>query len=92
MHCCDIARTGHPLPTRFPDEWSQTNPTQRERIDSLSKANDTQTFANLNQQLKDTFSGTNTTENIPVNSSAETTEAEKKEHDGIIRRKTFEEL
>ncbi len=75
MHCCDIARTGQILPSSLPDEWSQTNIMPRDRINSLSKSTNNPTFANLNQQLKETFNQTNTTENNP---SAETTEAERK--------------
>jgi hypothetical protein len=78
MHCCDIARTGQILPSCFPDEWSPTNIVQRDRINSSSKSNENQTFANLNQQLKETFNQTATTENTPANPSAETTEAERK--------------
>jgi hypothetical protein len=51
MHCCDIARTGQILPSCFPDEWSQTNIVQRDRINSSLKSNENQT---------------NTTENTPA--------------------------
>jgi hypothetical protein len=78
MHCCDIARTGQTLPSYLPDEWSQTNIIQRDRISLSSKSNDNQTFANLNQQLKETFHQTNPTETTPTNSPAETTETDKK--------------
>jgi hypothetical protein len=78
MHCCDIARTGQTLPTHLPDEWLHTNIIQRERIDSSSKSNDNPTFANLNQQLKETFNQTKPTENTATNPSAEAAEAEQK--------------
>ncbi len=75
MHCCDIARTGQTLPVSLPDEWLPTNTIQRDRINSLPKSNDIPTYANLNQQLKETINQINTTED---NSTAETTEAERK--------------
>lgn len=75
MHCCGIARTGQTLPLTLPDEWLSTNITQRDRINSASKSNTIQTYANLNQQLKETFNQTNPTTETP---SAEETEAEKK--------------
>ncbi len=75
MHCCDIARTGQSLPFSLPDEWSPAHVMQRERIDTVPKSNNTQTFADLNKQLKETF---NTTETTPANPSNEATEAERK--------------
>ncbi|CAF3610041.1 unnamed protein product [Rotaria socialis] len=40
MHCCDIARTGLPLPTHFPDEWlvKNTAPTETAAANHLSDA------------------------------------------------------
>ncbi|CAF5128676.1 unnamed protein product, partial [Rotaria socialis] len=40
MHCCDIARTGQPLPTHFPDEWlvKNTAPTETAAANHLSDA------------------------------------------------------
>ncbi|CAF2190332.1 unnamed protein product [Rotaria magnacalcarata] len=40
MHCCDIARTGQPLPTHFPDEWLVKNiaPTEAAAANRLSDA------------------------------------------------------
>lgn len=78
MHCCDIARTGQTLPSRLPDEWLLSNQTQPERIDLSAQSNGNQAFANLNQQLKETFNQPNTTENAPANPSAESVEAERK--------------
>jgi hypothetical protein len=78
MHCCDIARTGQTLPSHLPDEWLQANITPRERIDSVTKSNGNQTFANLNQQLKDTFNVPKTTETNTTDVSAEAAEAERK--------------
>lgn len=70
MHCCDIARTGQPLPVSLPDAWLPANPAQEERKNSLSKTNEAPTYADLNQQLKETVQSSN--------SSAETSEAERK--------------
>ncbi len=75
MHCCDIARTGQTLPVSLPNEWLPTNTIQRDRINSSSKSNDIPTYAQLNQQLKETM---NTTETTPTNSSAEAAETERK--------------
>ncbi|CAF4201821.1 unnamed protein product, partial [Rotaria sordida] len=63
MHCCDIVRAGQILPTRLPDEWLNTTIAQRERIGSLGTSNVSSAFANINQELKDAFKFTTTTEN-----------------------------
>ncbi len=55
MHCCDIVRSGQTLPSRLPDEWLKGTQIQRERIGSIPKANISQAFSSLNQDLKDTF-------------------------------------
>ena len=68
MHCCDIARTGQTLPGSVPNEWLPTNTMQSDRS---SKSNDIPTYAQLNQQLKETINQTET--------SAEAAEAEKKQ-------------
>lgn len=59
MFCCDIARTGQPLPVSLPNAWLPTNPAQEERKNSLSKTNEALTYAELNQQLKDTVQSSN---------------------------------
>lgn len=68
MHCCDIVRSGQTLPSRLPDDWLKGTQIQRDRIGSVSKTNGNQVFANLNQELRDTFG----------NSSPETVELERK--------------
>lgn len=87
MHCCDIARTGQPLPTSLPDEWTPKNLIQRDQINSTSKTTTTSnlTYANLNQQLKETINQPNSTTSTEK-SSDEITEAEKK-----ITMQTYEE-
>ncbi|CAF3877940.1 unnamed protein product [Rotaria sp. Silwood1] len=74
MHCCDVVRAGQILPSRLPDDWLNTNTTQRERSNSLAKPNIYPAFININQELKDTFKSTITTENH----SPETVEIERK--------------
>ncbi|CAF1269575.1 unnamed protein product, partial [Rotaria sp. Silwood1] len=74
MHCCDVVRAGQILPSRLPDDWLNTNITQRERSNSLAKPNIYPAFININQELKDTFKSTITTENH----SPETVEIERK--------------
>ena len=59
MHCCDIARTGQPLPISLPDGWLPTNAVQDERKNSLPKSNETPSYAELNQQLKETIQASN---------------------------------
>ncbi len=68
MHCCDIVRAGQTLPSRLPDEWLTGTQTQLERKGSLAKPNVSQAFANLHQDLRDTFG----------NHSPETVELERK--------------
>jgi hypothetical protein len=74
MYCCDIIRSGQTLPSRLPDEWLQGTTIQRERTGSVVKSNSNQTFAFLNQELKDTFKTINPLESL----SDETTETERR--------------
>jgi hypothetical protein len=74
MYCCDIIRSGQTLPSRLPDEWLQGTTIQRERTGSVVKSNSNQTFAFLNQELKDTFKTINPMESL----SDETTETERR--------------
>lgn len=62
MHCCDIARSGQPLPTTFPDQWLQNAIAQQEQINPLAKRNDTPSFSSLNQQLKEVSNAANESE------------------------------
>lgn len=73
MHCCDIARTGQPLPTQFPDEWLIKNQQLNER-----KESDNRTVANTNQPLKETINLTKTPETEAERKSAMATYEEKR--------------
>ncbi|CAF3438151.1 unnamed protein product [Rotaria socialis] len=74
MHCCDVVRAGQILPSRLPDEWLPANTAQLERTGTLVKPYVQQAFANINQELKDTFKFTNTSESH----SPETVETERR--------------
>lgn len=56
MHCCELARTGQTLPQTLPNEWLVTNV-------QTTNSNETATYANLNEQLKETINQTNSTDN-----------------------------
>ncbi|CAF5218015.1 unnamed protein product, partial [Rotaria magnacalcarata] len=74
MHCCDVVRAGQILPSRLPDEWLPANTAQIERTGTLAKPYVQQAFANINQELKDAFKFTNTSESH----SPETVETERR--------------
>jgi intersectin len=65
MHCCDVARAGHALPSRVPDDWSNVQSAHREQTESVNKPLTSPLFMQLNQELRDvlTSSSTNTTDN-----------------------------
>ncbi|CAF3072045.1 unnamed protein product, partial [Rotaria sp. Silwood2] len=74
MHCCDVVRAGQILPSRLPDDWLNGNTPQHERTGSLVKPNIYPALVNINQEIKDAFKSTITTENH----SPETEEPERK--------------